>query len=66
MYKYIISYDGGFLIDSSDYEWGVYETYEEAEEEADMMNRSYMDDWDLEESEYDPNDFDIEIEEIDD
>ena len=44
----------------------VYETYEEAEEEANMMKESYMTGWDIEGSEYDPDDFEIEIEEIDD
>ena len=28
MYKYIISYDGGQLRDSGDFEWGLYETYD--------------------------------------
>ena len=49
MYKYIISYDGGQLRDSSDFEWGQFGSYGEAEEAA---------------NEYDPDDFCIEIEEI--
>jgi hypothetical protein len=64
MYKYIIYYDGGFMRDSSDFEWGVYKTYEEAEEEANMMKESYMDGWNIDGCEYDPDDFEIEIKEI--
>lgn len=30
MFKYIISYDGGFLRDSSDFEWGLFNSYDEA------------------------------------
>lgn len=42
MYKYVISYDGGQLRDSSDFEWGLYETYGEAEEEANRCIRMVM------------------------
>ena len=67
MYKFEIYHDGGFLMDSSDPVYDmVYETYEEAEEEANMMKESYMTGWDIEGSEYDQDDFEIEIEEIDD
>lgn len=31
MFKYIISYDGGQLRDSSDFEWGLFDSYDEAE-----------------------------------
>ena len=34
MFKYIISYDGGQLRDSGDFEWGLFDSYSEAEEEA--------------------------------
>lgn len=34
MFKYIISYDGGQLRDSGDFEWGLFNSYGEAEEEA--------------------------------
>jgi len=67
MYKFKIYHDGGFLMDSSDPAYDMtYETYEEAEKEADMMKKSYMTGWDIEGSEYDPDDFEIEIDEIDD
>ena len=64
MYKYIISYDGGQLRDSSDFEWGQFGSYGEAEEAANVAKEEYMNDWDIEGSEYDPDDFCIEIEEI--
>lgn len=64
MFKYIISYDGGFLRDSSDFEWGLFNSYDEAEEEANNAREEYMRDWDVEGSEYDPDDFCIEIEEV--
>lgn len=67
MYKFKMYHDGGFLMDSSDPAYDmVYETYEEAEEEANMMKKSYMNDWDIDGCEYDPNDFEIEIVEIND
>ena len=64
MFKYIISYDGGQLRDSSDFEWGLYETHGEAEEEAYNAKVEYMNDWYIEGSEYDPDDFCIEIVEM--
>lgn len=64
MFKYIISYDGGQLRDSSDFEWGLYESYSEAEEEANDAKEEYMNDWDIEGSEYNPDDFCIEIVEV--
>ena len=64
MFKYIISYDGGFLRDSSDFEWGLFDSYGEAEEAANYAKEEYMRDWDIEGSEYDPDDFCIEIEEV--
>lgn len=64
MFKYIISYDGGQLRDSSDFEWGLYESYGEAEEEAYNAKEEYMNDWNIEGSEYDSDDFCIEIEEV--
>lgn len=65
MFKYIISYDGGQLRDSSDFEWGLFDSYGEAEE-ANDAKEEYMRDWDIEGSEYDSDDFEIEIKEIDD
>ena len=64
MFKYIISYDGGFLRDSEDFEWGLFNSYDEAEEEANNAKEEYMRDWDIEGSEYDPDDFCIKIEEV--
>lgn len=63
MFKYIIWYDGGWLRDSSDLGY-LYETEEEAEEEANYAKEEYMRDWDIEGSEYDPDYFEIEIEEV--
>ncbi len=64
MYKYIISYDGGQLRDSSDFEWGVFNSYSEAEEAANNAKEEYINDWDIEGSEYDPDDFCIEVVEV--
>ena len=63
MFKYIISYDGGQLRDSGDFEWGLFNSYGEAEEAANDAKEEYMNDWDIEGSEYNPDDFCIEIEE---
>lgn len=38
MFKYIISYDGGQLRDSGDFEWGLFNSYGEAEEAAEYSN----------------------------
>ena len=54
MFKYIISYDGGQLRDSGDFEWGLFNSYGEAEESANDAKEEYMRDWDIEGSEYDP------------
>lgn len=64
MYKYVLDYDGGFLRDSSDFEWGIYETEEEAQEDAELAKESYMEGWDLEGSEYEEELFSYEILEI--
>ena len=64
MYKYVISYDGGQLRDSSDFEWGLFDSYSEAKEAANDAKEEYMNDWDIEKSEYDPNDFCIEVVEM--
>ena len=64
MFKYIISYDGGQLRDSGDFEWGLFDSYGEAEEAANDAKEEYMNDWDIEGSEYDPDDFCIEIVEV--
>lgn len=63
MWKYIISYDGGFLRDSADLGY-TFETEEEAMEEAELAKEEYMNSRDIEDSEYDPDDFCIEIEEV--
>lgn len=41
MYKYIISYDGGQLRDSSDFEWGQFGSYGEAEEAANVAKEGW-------------------------
>ena len=41
-----------------------YETEEEAREESEFAKEEYMNDWDIEGSEYDPDDFCIEIVEV--
>lgn len=64
MFKYIISYDGGQLRDSSDFEWGLFDSYGEAEEAANNAKEEYMNDWNIEGSEYNPDDFCIEIVEV--
>lgn len=42
MFKYIISYDGGQLRDSGDFEWGLFNSYGEAEEAANDAKEEYM------------------------
>ena len=39
---------------------GLFDSYSEAEEEANNAKEEYMNDWDIEDSEYDPEDFCIE------
>lgn len=63
MFKYIIWYDGGWLRDSLDLGY-LYETEEEAREESELAKEEYMRDWDIEGSEYNPDDFEIEIVEV--
>lgn len=64
MFKYIISYDGGQLRDSGNCACGLFDSYGEVEEAANDAKEEYMNDWDIEGSEYDPDDFCIEIEEV--
>lgn len=64
MYKYVISYDNGQLRDSSEFEWGLFNSYEEAEEEAENAKEEYINDWKMEGSECNPDDFNIEILEV--
>lgn len=64
IFKYIISYDGGFLRDSGNFEWGLFDSYGEAEEAANDAKEEYMNDWNIEGSEYDADDFYIEIVEV--
>ena len=48
MFKYIISYDGGQLRDSGDFEWGLFDSYGEAEEAANDAKEEYMNEMQLE------------------
>lgn len=61
MFSYKIYYDGGFLKDSVDLD-NSYDTEEEAQEEAQDDIDDYMESWDLEESEYEKELFEIVIE----
>lgn len=63
MYKYILSYDGGFLRDSADLGY-VFETNSEALEGMWNAADEYMGQWKLEGSEYDEELFDYEIVEV--
>lgn len=64
MWKYIISYDGGFLRDSADLGY-TFETEEEAMGEAKAAIDEYINDWELEGvTDTDRYLFDIEIEEV--
>lgn len=47
MWKYRLSYDGGFLRDSEDLGY-TFETEEEANEEAKTAVDEYVNDWELE------------------
>ena len=64
MYKYELWYDGGLLRDSSAFDWGIYDTYEEAQDEAGNAKYETMDYWEMEDEEYDPDLFEIKIEEV--
>ena len=64
MYNYIISYDSVWLRDSGDFEGGLYDSYGEAEDAADGAKEEYMNNWDIEGREYDPDNFCIEIVEV--
>lgn len=63
MWKYRLSYDGGFLRDSSDIGLS-FETEEEAEMEVQDAMDEYMNDWEIEGSEYEAELFDYEIVEV--
>lgn len=63
MWKYRLSYDGGFLRDSSDIGLS-FETEEEAIEEVQDVMDEYMNNWEIEGSEYEPELFEYEIEEV--
>lgn len=63
MYKYKLWYDGGFLRDSEDIE-DIFETEEETEEAAKDAEEEYMNDWDIEGSEYESELFEYEIMEV--
>lgn len=43
---------------------GIYDTYEEAQEDAELAKDGYIDGWEMEDEEYDPDLFEIEIEEV--
>lgn len=64
MWKYILSYNGVFLEDSADNNGCIFETEEEAIEEAKIAMDEYMDYWDIEGNEYDSGLFDYEIDEV--
>lgn len=63
MWKYRISYDGGFLRDSEDLGY-IYETEEEAKEEANADIESYIDGWEMDGCEYERELFEVIIEEV--
>lgn len=63
-FKYELWYDGARLRDSSVFEWGIYDTYEEAQDEAEGAMSETMDYWEMEDEEYDPDLFEIKIEEV--
>lgn len=68
MYKYKLYYDGGFLKDSMELErfdmGESFETEEETREEAELEIESRIDDWEMDEVEYDRDLFEIIIEEV--
>ena len=63
MYKYKLYYDGGFLRDSSDLE-DIYESEEEAQEEADLEIDNRIAYWTSENVDYDVDLLEIVIEEV--
>ena len=64
MWKYRLSYDGGFLRDSEDLGY-TFETEEEANEEAEAAVDEYIGDWELEGvTDTDRDLFEIEIAEV--
>ena len=63
MYKYRLYYDGGYLRDSESIGY-TFETEEEAIEEVQDAMDEYMNDWEIEDSEYDAELFEYEILEV--
>ena len=63
MYKYILYYDGGWLRDSAELGY-VFDTEEEANEEAEMEIESRITDWKIEGADYERELFEVIIEEV--
>lgn len=63
MYKYKLWYDGGFLRDSEEIGY-TFETEREAIEEVEIAMEEYMNDWNIEGSEYGKELFNYEIVEV--
>lgn len=63
MYKYKLWYDGGFLRDSEEIGY-IFETEREAIEEVEIVMEEYMNDWNIEGSEYEKELFNYEIVEV--
>ena len=63
MYKYKLWYDGGFLRDSEEIGY-TFETEGDAIEEVEIAMEEYMNDWNIEGSEYEKELFNYEIIEV--
>ena len=63
MFKYKLYYDGGFLRDSGDLGY-MFETEEEAQEDAEMEIESRISDWEIDGVEYERELFEVIIEEV--
>ena len=63
MFKYILYYDGGFMCDSADLGY-VYETEEDAKEEAEMEIEGRISDWENDCVDYDRELFEVIVEEV--
>ena len=63
MFKYKLYYDGGFLCDSADLGY-VYETEEDAKEDAEMEIESRISDWEIDGCECERELFEVIIEEV--
>ena len=63
MFKYKLYYDGGFLRDSVDLGY-MFESEEEAQEDAEMEIESRISDWELDYVECEKELFEVIIEEV--